>query len=183
MNHTTIAMAATAMVLIAALIVAGLNYTPTQAHAKTTSNVRVAEAPNSSSDTGSSHGHLKASDVANQYLHNPDGQYTIPTNGQAQPQQQQPQQQQQQGPAGQPSAAGTGAGGGSNPNPAMSPEQIQQLMGMLSGTRANTNMGVGQQQQQQPQGPASGAGGGPMGLISGLLNNLPLSSGSSSSTK
>jgi hypothetical protein len=174
MNHTTIAMAATAMVLIAALIVAGLNFTPTQAHAKTTSNVRVAEAPNSSSDTGSSHGHLKASDVANQYLHNPNGQYTIPTNGQAQPQQQQPDQQ-QQGPAGQPSAAGAG-GGGSNPNPAMSPEQIQQLMGMLSGTRANTNMGVGQ--QQQPQGPAS-AGGGPMGFISGLLNNLPLSSGSS----
>jgi hypothetical protein len=178
MNHTTIAMAATAMVLIAALIVAGLNYTPTQAHAKTTSNVRVAEAPNSSSDTGSSHGHLKASDVANQYLHNPNGQYTIPTNGQAQPQQQ---QQPQQGPAGQPAAAGAGAGGGSNPSPAMSPEQIQQLMGMLSGTRANTNMGVGQ--QQQPQGPASGAGGGPMGMISGLLNNLPLSSGSSSSTK
>jgi hypothetical protein len=176
MNHTTIAMAATAMVLIAALIVAGLNYTPTQAQAKTTSNVRVAEAPNSSSDTGSPHGHLKASDVANQYLHNPNGQYTIPTNGQAQPQQQQPDQQ-QQGPAGQPAAAGAG-GGGSNPNPAMSPEQIQQLMGMLSGTRANTNMGVGQQQQQQPQGPASG-GGGPMGFISGLLNNLPLSSGSS----
>jgi len=176
MNHTTIAMAATAMVLIAALIVAGLNYTPTQAQAKTTSNVRVAEAPNSSSDTGSPHGHLKASDVANQYLHNPNGQYTIPTNGQAQPQQQQPQQQ---GAAGQPSAAGAG-GGGANPNPAMSPEQIQQLMGMLSGTRANTNMGVGQQQQQQqqPQGPASG-GGGPMGFISGLLNNLPLSSGSS----
>jgi len=174
MNHTTIAMAATAMVLIAALIVAGLNYTPTQAQAKTTSNVRVAEAPNSSSDTGSPHGHLKASDVANQYLHNPNGQYTIPTNGQAQPQQQQPDQQ-QQGPAGQPAAAGAG-GRGSNPNPAMSPEQIQQLMGMLSGTRANTNMGVGQ--QQQPQGPASG-GGGPMGFISGLLNNLPLSSGSS----
>jgi hypothetical protein len=169
------------MVLIAALIVAGLNFTPTQAHAKTTSNVRVAEAPDSSSDTGSSHGHLKASDVANQYLHNPNGQYTIPTNGQAQPQQQQPQQQQPQGPAGQPSPTGAGAGaGGSNPNPAMSPEQIQQLMGMISGTRANTNMGVGQQ-QQQPQGPASG--GGPMGLISGLLNNLPLSSGSSSSTK
>jgi hypothetical protein len=174
MNHTTIAMAATAMVLIAALIVAGLNYTPTQAQAKTTSNVRVAEAPNSSSDTGSSHGHLKASDVANQYLHNPNGQYTIPTNGQVQPQQQQP----QQGPAGQPAAAGAGGGAGSNPNSAMSPEQIQQLMGMLSGTRANTNMGVGQQ-QQQPQGPASGAGGGPMGMISGLLNNLPLSSGSS----
>jgi hypothetical protein len=171
MNHTTIAMAATAMVLIAALIVAGLNFTPTQAQAKTTSNVRVAEAPNSSSDTGSSHGHLKASDVASQYLHNPNGQYTIPTNGQAQPQQQQPQQQ---GAAGQPSAAGAG-GGGANPNPAMSPEQIQQLMGMLSGTRANTNMGVG---QQQPQGPTSG--GGPMGFISGLLNNLPLSSGSSS---
>lgn len=176
MNHTTIAMAATAMVLIAALIVAGLNFTPTQAQAKTTSNVRVAEAPNSSSDTGSSHGHLKASDVANQYLHNPNGQYTIPTNGQAQPQQQQPQQQ---GAAGQPSAAGAGGGGGANPNPAMSPEQIQQLMGMLSGTRANPNMGVGQ--QQQAQGPASG--GGPMGFISGLLNNLPLSSGSSSSTK
>src|SRR4029078_9226111 len=99
------AMAATAMVLIAALIVAGLNFTPTQAQAKTTSNVRVAEAPNSSSDTGSSHGHLKASDVANQYLHNPNGQYTIPTNGQAQPQQQQPQQQ---GAAGQPYAAAAG---------------------------------------------------------------------------
>jgi hypothetical protein len=173
MNHTTIAMAATAMVLIAALIVAGLNFAPTQAHAKTTSNVRVAEAPDSSSNSGSSHGHLKASDVANQYLHNPNGQYTIPTNGQAQP------QQQQQGSAGQPSAAGAGGagagGGAANPNPTMSPEQIQQLMGMLSGTRANTNMGVGQPQQQ---GPASGAGG-PMGFISGLLNNLPLSSGSS----
>jgi hypothetical protein len=171
-------MAATAMVLIAALIVAGLNFAPTHAQAKTTSNVRVAESPNSSSDSGSSHGHLKASDLASQYLHNPNTQFTNPANGQAQPAQQQPQQQQQQqGPVGQPSSTAGGAGGGANPNTAMSPEQLQQLMGMLSGTRANSNMGVGQQQQQQ-QGPAAG-GGGPMGMISGLLNNLPLSSGSS----
>jgi hypothetical protein len=174
MNHTTIAMAATAMVLIAALIVAGLNFAPTHAQAKTTSNVRVAESPNSSSDSGSSHGHLKASDLASQYLHNPNTQFTNPANGQAQPAQQQPQQQ---APVGQPSSTAGGAGGGPNPNTAMSPEQLQQLMGMLSGTRANSNMGVGQQQQQQ-QGPAAG-GGGPMGMISGLLNNLPLSSGSS----
>ena len=174
MNHTTIAMAATAMVLIAALIVAGLNFAPTHAQAKTTSNVRVAESPNSSSDSGSSHGHLKASDLASQYLHNPNTQFTNPANGQAQPAQQQPQQQ---APVGQPSS--TAGGGGPNPNTAMSPEQLQQLMGMLSGTRANSNMGVGQQQlPQQQQGPAAG-GGGPMGMISGLLNNLPLSSGSS----
>lgn len=56
MNHTIIAMAATAIVLFAALIVEGLILVPKLLQAKTASNVRVAESLGKTNSSSAGHG-------------------------------------------------------------------------------------------------------------------------------
>jgi hypothetical protein len=67
MNHTIIAMAATAIVLFAALIIEGLSLLSKLLQAKTASNVRVAESHgttgSSSAGQGNTKGHFKDSDI------------------------------------------------------------------------------------------------------------------------
>jgi hypothetical protein len=65
MTHTIIAMAATAIVLFAALIVEGLSLLPKLLQAKTASSMRVAESPRTtgsdSAGEGDTKGHFKDS--------------------------------------------------------------------------------------------------------------------------